>query len=84
MARKIELHVDALVVIGLLFVAAVGFIAYQRHQYTELLQDNVGRQMTQLSLELEVARLEALLKRATKAEQGPRGTLKAGERPVRP
>lgn len=72
MARKFELHLDALIVIGFLFVSAVGFIAYQRHQYVLLLQDNVGRQLKQLSLELEVARLEALLKRATNAEQGAR------------
>lgn len=70
MARKFVLHLDALIVIGLLFVSAVGFIAYQRHQYSDLLRDNIGRQLKQLSLELEVARLEVLLKRATAAEQG--------------
>jgi len=73
MARKFELHLDALIVIGVLFISAVGIIAYQRHQYLDLLQDNLGRQMKQLSLELEVARLEALLKRAT-AAAGPKGT----------
>ena len=67
MARKFELHLDALIVIGVLFVSAVGIIAYQRYQYLDLLQDNLGRQMKQLSLELEVARLEALLKKATTA-----------------
>jgi len=76
MARKFELHLDALIVIGFLFVSAVAFIAYQRHQYSDLLQDNVGRQMKQLSLEFEVARLEALLKRATTAKQGAGGAPK--------
>lgn len=71
MARKFELHLDALIVIGVLFVSAVGFIVYQRHQYSDLLQDNLARQMKQLSLELEVARLEALLKKATTAA-GPK------------
>jgi hypothetical protein len=74
MVRKVELHMDAMIVIVLLFVAAVGFIVYQRHQYSDLLRDNLGRQMTQLSLELEVARLEALLKKAEQAasKAGPR------------
>ncbi len=76
MARKFELHLDALIVIGLLFVSAVGFIAYQRYQYSSLLKDNVGRQMKQLSLELEIERLEVLLKRATAANQGAGGAPK--------
>jgi hypothetical protein len=70
MARKVELHMDALGIIVLLFAAAVAFIAYQRHQYSDLLKDNLAQQMKQLSLELEVARLEVLLKRATNAGQG--------------
>jgi hypothetical protein len=70
MARKIELHMDALVVIGVLFVSAVSFIAFQRHQYSVLLQDNVERQMRQLSLEMEVARLEVQLKRAATPAMG--------------
>jgi len=78
MARKFELHLDALIVIVLLFVSAVGFIVYQRHQYSSLLKDNVERQMTQLSLELEVARLEVLLKRATTANPGAGGATKDG------
>ena len=63
MARKIELHMDALIVIVVLFVSAVCFIAFQRYQYSDLLQDNVERQLKQLSLEMEVARLEVQLKR---------------------
>jgi cell division protein FtsL len=84
MARKFELHLDALIVIVLLFVAAVGFVVYQRHQYSILAQENLGRQMTQLSLELEVARLEEQLRRATRAEQGASSALKDRERPSRP
>ena len=77
--RKIELHLDAVIAIVLVFVAAVGFIAYQRHEYSLLAQDNMDRKMTQLKLEFEVARLEALLKRATAEQQAPRtGGAKAG------
>jgi hypothetical protein len=74
MVRKFELHIDALIVIVLLFVAAVGFIAFQRHQYSLLAQENSDRQMKQVFLELEVARLEAQLRKATNSAvtAGPR------------
>lgn len=79
MVRKIELHLDAVIAIVLVFVAAVGFIVYQRHEYSLLAQDNIERKIAQLKLELEVVRLEALLKRATTAQQAPRaGGAKAG------
>lgn len=71
MVRKFELHLDALIVIVLLFVAAVGFIAFQRHQYSLLAQENSDRQMQQVLLELEVARLEAQLKKATNSAVTP-------------
>ena len=68
MARKFELHLDALIAITLLIVAAVAFIAYQRYQYMDLLGDNVERQWKQMHLESEVARLEVLLKKAQAQE----------------
>jgi hypothetical protein len=64
MARKFELHLDALIAIALLIVAAVAFIAYQRYQYMDLLGENVDRHWKQIHLESEVARLEVLLKKA--------------------
>jgi hypothetical protein len=73
MAKKIELHVDALVVIVLMFVAAVGFIAYQRYQYSNLLQDNVERQWNQMMLESEVARLQSQLKKFMPEGAAPSG-----------
>jgi cell division protein FtsL len=74
MVRKFELHLDALIVIVLLFVAAVGFIVFQRHQYSLLAQENSDRQMKEVLLELEVARLEAQLKKAMNSAvpAGPR------------
>jgi hypothetical protein len=76
MIRKFELHIDAVVVIGVLFVSAVSFIAFQRHQYSLLLQDNIERQMKQLSLEMEVARLEVQLKRTATSGMGALNPLK--------
>ncbi|HET9404282.1 MAG TPA: hypothetical protein VFO57_06865 [Burkholderiales bacterium] len=81
MARKIELHLDALVAIALLIVAAVGFIAYQRHQYLDLLQDNIDRQWKQMALEFEVARLEAQLKKAASEATAASGAPQEQKKP---
>jgi hypothetical protein len=68
MARKIPLHLDALVAIGVVIVAAVGFIAYQRHQYLDLLEENLDRQVKQAKLEFQLARLEAIEKKCASKE----------------
>ena len=78
--RKFQLHLDALIVIVLLFVAAVGFIMFQRHQYARLAQENSDRQLAQVKLEYEIARLEALLKRATAARPGADAPSKGAQR----
>jgi len=69
MVKKYELHLDALIAIALLIVAALAFIAYQRYQYLDLLGDNVERQWKIVQLNSEVARLESLLKKAEAKEQ---------------
>lgn len=66
--KKIELHLDALAAITLVIAAAIAFIAFQRYQYLDLLQDNLQRQMQQTMLELKVAHLEALLKKTAAKE----------------
>ena len=63
MARKVPLHLDALVAIGFLIAAAAAFIAYQRYQYLDLLQENLDRQVKQTQLEFQLARLEAIEKK---------------------
>ena len=39
--KKFELHLDALITIIIVFVLAVGFILYQRYQYSVVLQENI-------------------------------------------
>jgi hypothetical protein len=39
--KKIELHLDALITIIVVFVLAVGFILYQRYQCSVVLQENI-------------------------------------------
>lgn len=64
MKKKIGVHVDALVAIALVLVSAFGFIAWQRVEYSDLLQDNINRQWKQMLLETEVARLQVELRKA--------------------
>jgi Tfp pilus assembly protein PilV len=63
MARKFSLHLDALVAMAVVFVAAIGFIGYQRHQYQAVAQENVDRQMKQVQLEMQIASLQAVEKK---------------------
>lgn len=63
MARKIVIHLDALVVMALAGAAAVGFIAYQRHEYASLLKEYTQVKLGQFGLEMETARLRALAAR---------------------
>jgi Tfp pilus assembly protein PilV len=69
MTRKFTLHLDALVAMMVVFVGAIGFIGYQRYQYQAVAQENVDRQMKQVQLEMQVARLEAIEKKC--ATKGP-------------
>ena len=68
MARKVTLHLDALAAMAVVFVGAIGFISYQRFQYQAVAQENVDRQMKQVQLEMQVARLEAIEKKCAAKE----------------
>ena len=39
--KKIELHLDALITIIVVFVLASSFMLYQRYQYSVVLQENI-------------------------------------------
>ena len=39
--KKIELHLDALITIIVVFVLASSFILYQRYQFSDVLQENI-------------------------------------------
>ena len=39
--KKIELHLDALITIVVVFVLAISFLLYQRYQYADVLQKNI-------------------------------------------
>jgi hypothetical protein len=39
--RKVELHMDALIAIIVVFILCFSAVLFQRYQYSDLLQDNV-------------------------------------------
>ena len=39
--KKIELHLDALITIAVVFVLAISFLLFQRYQYSNVLQENI-------------------------------------------
>lgn len=61
--RKFELHLDALVTAVVVFVLAASFIVYQRHQYAEVLQENIDLtweiETLKADLQINAARLDA-------------------------
>ena len=61
--KKIELHIDALIVIIILFILSFGFGFYQHHQYSSLLAEHNRLQTTHLGMELSLSVKEALLKK---------------------
>ena len=61
--KKFELHLDAAITVGVLFVAAVGFIIFQWQQNSKLAQSHIDLQMKVVILELQQARLEAIEKK---------------------
>ena len=39
--KKFELHLDALIAIVVVFALIIGFLLFQRYQYSDLLQENI-------------------------------------------
>lgn len=60
---KIGLHIDAIIVIVILFMASFGFNLYQRYQYSDLLEAHSGLQMTQLGMDFSLSVQKALLEK---------------------
>jgi hypothetical protein len=56
-------------VLALVFLIAVGFIRYQRDQYSDLLEDHIQLQWSSQDLEIDVVSLKAKLKQCSEAEQ---------------
>ena len=65
--KNFELHLDALITVAVVFTLAVGFLLYQRHQYSVVMQEHID-------LVWEIVTLEAdLVLNATVLEAGKNG-----------
>jgi Na+/H+ antiporter NhaB len=68
MKKKFTVNLDALIVIAIVLLMAVGFIAYQRGQYTDLLEEHVQLQWQAQDSEINVKYLKVKLQQCR--EQG--------------
>lgn len=70
--RKFELHLDALITLITIIVLAVGFILYQKYQYSDLLQENVDlhweNESLKANLELKRALYEKCMQKAESSD----------------
>lgn len=53
--KKFELHLDAIVVVVVVFALAVAFLLYQRHQYSIVMQENLDLVWENSELEVNLA-----------------------------
>jgi len=59
--KKFEFHLDALITVLVVFVLAVGFIGYQRHQYKVVSQENIDLTWEVETLKADLQRSAGLL-----------------------
>lgn len=71
MVNKIELHVDAIAVIILLFVTSFGFNLYQRYQYSDLMKEHVELQWKAQDAEINWQYVKGLLEICRQAGARP-------------
>jgi hypothetical protein len=55
--KKFEFHLDALITVIVVFVLAISFILYQRHQFSIVFQENID-----LTWEIETLKVDFELK----------------------
>ncbi len=61
MVKKVEVHLDTLVILALVMVVTFSFMWYQRYQYRILMHEDIECRWNESELEFEVARLQAKL-----------------------
>jgi len=69
MKKSFTLHLDALLVITLVFLLTFGFIGYQRSQYTALLEEHIQLQWQAQDLEINVNYLKGKLEQCNEVKQ---------------
>lgn len=69
MKKQFALNLDALLVIASVFLIAVGFINYQRNQYSDLLDEHVQLQWLAQDMEVNAIYLKGKLKQCNEPER---------------
>jgi hypothetical protein len=68
MKKQITLNMDACLVLTFIFITTIGFISYQRNQYSDLLKEHVQLQLFSQDLEVNVGFLKAKLKQCNEPD----------------
>ena len=59
--KKFEFHLDALIIIIVVFVLLLSFLLFQRYQYSEILQDNIDLAWENENLNVDIVLTTNLL-----------------------
>ncbi len=73
--KKIELNFDALIVIIVVFLLAFGFIFYQRHQFSKVMQENIDITWESVKLKADLQFKTNLLEKCEKQLMSQEETL---------
>ena len=68
MKKHFTLNLDAFLVITIIFLLALGFIIYQRNQYSDLLEEHAQLQWLAQDMEINTTSLKAKLKQCNEPE----------------
>ena len=67
--KKFEFHLDALITVIVVFILAIGFILYQRHQFSIVMQENIDLTWEVETLKVDFELKSRLLDRCEKIKQ---------------
>ena len=67
--KKFEFHLDALITVIVVFVLAIGFILYQRHQFSIVMQENIDLTWEVETLKVDFELKSRMLDRCEKIKQ---------------
>ena len=74
--KKFELHLDALIIIIVVFVLASSFMLYQRYQFSDVLQKNIDLTWDNEKLKVDLVLATSSLDKC-KNEKNPEEEIKA-------
>ncbi len=67
--KKFEFHLDALITVVVVFVLAISFILYQRHQFSVVFQENIDLVWENETLKVDLELKSRMLERCENKKQ---------------